>query len=268
VNGDTGTFEIQDVLAGTYTVRATQGETSAEVPITVGQADVNGFAVPLSPAVDIQIHRQLTNPPKESKGGDSVAKRFQGGFCSVFLHPPGRRAGPSYTGQPGSSSAAYRRGPDELVLSGVLPGTYRAVIRCYGDYARSVTYGTQDLLSSPMLTIQPGTVPPPIEIVTTRGGGTIHGKLEIEGGKKDVSIAILLVPKFTPSTGPETIPAGNSVNFQFGSLAPGPYAVYAFSDMRDVEFRNPAFLQSLTGGVDVQVEDNQGKKITITSLVR
>jgi uncharacterized protein (DUF2141 family) len=268
VNGDTGTFEIQDVLAGSYTVRVTQGETSAEVPITVGHGDVNGFAVQLSPAVNILIHRQLTNPSKEPESGASVAQRFLTGFCSVFLHPPGLRAGPSYTGQPGSSSAAYRRGPDELVLSGVLPGTYAAVIRCYGGYARSVTFGTQELLANPVLTIQPGTVPPPMEIMVTRGGGTILGTLEIEGGKKDTAISILLVPQFAPSTGPQMIQAGNSVNFQFGSLAPGLYAAYAFSEMREIEYRNPAFLQTLTGGVNVEVEDNQEKTMTITRLVR
>jgi hypothetical protein len=266
VNGDTGTFEIQDVLPGTYTVRATQADTSAELPVSVGRENVNGFALQLSPPVDIQIHQQLTNSQKESEDGTPLSQRVaEGGQCNVVLHPPGRRAGGTYVAGPAASRLAAH-GEDERLLSSVLPGTYRAAFECYGVYARSVTFGTQDLLVNPLLTIQPGAVPPPIELVVTRGGGTVHVKLSIESVKKDASIAILLVPQFTPSTGPVAATADNE--FEFGSLAPGPYVVYAFSTMEEMEFRNPAFLPSLSRGVSVQVVDNQEKAITIMRLER
>jgi hypothetical protein len=44
--------------------------------------------------------------------------------------------------------------------------------------------------------------------------------------------------------------------------------VYAFAGRNDLEFRNPKFLQSLTGGVSVQVDDNSEKTITLTEVVR
>ncbi|MDP8980577.1 MAG: carboxypeptidase-like regulatory domain-containing protein [Acidobacteriota bacterium] len=264
VNGDTGAFEIQDVLAGTYTVRVTQGEARGEQAIIVGEADVNGLAVQLSPAVDIQIHWRQANPPKESEADRPLAGRIRGGACNVTLHPPGRRMGPSIRAQPASSQG----GNGEMLLPGVLPGAYRAAIHCYGNYARTVTYGTQDLLANPVLTVPPGTPPPPIEIVAVRGGGTIQGTLKLEGIQPAAPIAVLLVPQFGSSTGPETTFSDGSGQFQTRSMAPGPYAVYAFTSLREVEFRNPAFLESLPGGVDVQVEDNQEKKITITRLVQ
>jgi uncharacterized protein (DUF2141 family) len=43
VNGDTGKFEIQDVIPGAYALRATQGETSAEIPVNVTPTDVDGL---------------------------------------------------------------------------------------------------------------------------------------------------------------------------------------------------------------------------------
>jgi uncharacterized protein (DUF2141 family) len=174
VNGDTGTFEIQDVLPGSFTLRATQNETSAELPISVGGEDLNGIAVQLSPAVEIQVHRQVTNPPQESEGAALFSERItKGVLCNVSLHPSGRRAGPSYTAQRSSSPGSASGGGDVMSLPGVLPGTYRAATQCYGGYAKSVTFGTQDLLLNPLVTVQPRAVPPSIEIVATRGGWNV-----------------------------------------------------------------------------------------------
>jgi protocatechuate 3,4-dioxygenase beta subunit len=271
VNGDTGVFEIQDVIPGSYTLRATQGETSAEITVNVAGADVNGLVITLSPGVEIKVHRQLANPPKED---EAAARHFgtidKGGSCSVSLHPPGRRASPSYS----TNRAAPRRtatdAKEELILSGVLPGAYRAMVQCYGSFASSVMFGTQDLLANPVLTIQPGVAPPLVEIVAIRGGGTVTGSVAIESGKKRSQIGILLVPQFMPSTGPVV---GSAINFgdtpfHIGSLAPGSYSAYAFSSIDEVEYRNPTFLQSLTGGVSVQVEDNTEKNIKIMELAR
>lgn len=269
VNGDTGTFEIQDVLPGSFTLRATQNEAAAEVPISVGGGDLNGISVQLSRAVEIQVHRQVTNPPRESEGAALFSERItRSVLCTVSLHPPGRRVGPSYTAQRSSSLGSASGGGDVSSLPGVLPGTYRATTQCYGGYAKSVTFGTQDLLVNPLVTVQPTAAPPSIEIVATRGGGVLHGTVSIESATKNSSIAVLLVPQFTPSSGPVTAHATKSGDFRLDSLAPGSYIVYAFSDINEVEFRNPAFLQALTGGVNVPVEDNQETTITIMGLVR
>jgi hypothetical protein len=266
VNGDTGTFQILDVIPGSYTVRATQDATRAEVPVNVSGADLNGLSIQLWPGVQIHIHSQLTNLPKEPEKYSPFDRITGAAVCSVSLHPPGRGSGASYHAVPSSSAGLADGGGTELLLPGVLPGTYRAAIQCNGGYARSAMFGTQDLLVNPVLTIQPGAAPPAIEIVATHGGGTVDGTVSLENVKK--VIALLLVPQFTPSTGPVTTSSGNPGKFQFAGLAPGPYTAYAFSSMEEIEFRNPVFIQSLTGGVSVQVEDNQGKSISITGLVR
>jgi hypothetical protein len=56
--------------------------------------------------------------------------------------------------------------------------------------------------------------------------------------------------------------------FEARNLAPGSYMAYAFSNPDDIEFRNPQFLQSLSGGVLVQVEDGSEKNITIPAVTR
>jgi hypothetical protein len=44
--------------------------------------------------------------------------------------------------------------------------------------------------------------------------------------------------------------------------------VYTFSHFEDIEFRNPAFLQSLSGGVNVKIEDGRTAEITLRRVVK
>jgi hypothetical protein len=156
------------------------------------------------------------------------------------------------------------------MMSKVLPGVYRSAIQCFGGYVSSAVFGTQDLLVNALLAIQPGVAPPSIEIMITRGGGTVSGTVSIESIKKGATVQILLVPQFTASTGPflAAFQLGESSYIHLPFLSPGPYNIYAFSNADDIEYRNPIFLQSLTGGVSVQVEDNSEKTVTITALAR
>jgi hypothetical protein len=51
-------------------------------------------------------------------------------------------------------------------------------------------------------------------------------------------------------------------------LAPGDYTAYAFSEWQQVEFRNPGFLQTLSGGESVRIEDGKETKVSITKVVK
>ena len=52
--------------------------------------------------------------------------------------------------------------------------------------------------------------------------------------------------------------------FQFSNLTPGDYTIYTFPKFEDVEFRNPAFLGTLSGGTRVHIEDGKIAELTIT----
>ena len=58
------------------------------------------------------------------------------------------------------------------------------------------------------------------------------------------------------------------IEFMQPFLAPGEYVAYAFSERQQIEFRNPKFLQTLSGGVSVRIEDGEEQQITITNLVK
>jgi hypothetical protein len=265
VNSDTGTFQIYDVLSGSYTLRVGQDGTAAEIAVNVNGADRDGVEVVLAAGVDIGALTRFTNEPQaEPIQAGSPGLYFLGGQCSTQLISTLRSTAHRYFSKPSAQG-------EGVTFQGVLPGTYRASISCTGAHVRSASFGTQDLLANPVVTIRPDVAPPPIEIVATYGGGSIaatfSGKLPPESRTH-----VLLVPQFEASTGPLMTAiraAGESGGqFEFRSLAPGAYLLYAFSSDEDVEYRNPKFLQSLTGGVRVEVEDNSETKVTLSGVVR
>ncbi len=160
----------------------------------------------------------------------------------------------------------------KVLIEGVFGGPHQVWIQCRNRYAVSAVSGATDLLSNPLLIVQPGVTPPPIEITSRAGGGQLHGKLTVPGHHQ--SAGVLLVPAFPASTGPETtelLPvseSGDEWDFELDSLAPGDYVAYAFSDIRSAEYRNPAFLGTLAGGTSVRIEDGKTAEITLTGLLQ
>jgi len=267
VNGDTGRFEIQNVMPGSYVLRATQQEARGEVRVTVTNSDVNGLVATLSPGVDIKVHTRFTNTVADNPiirmTRNMPIDRIDNRVCRFSLHPTGSRSEPA-SASPGNRPIDTQGDGDEQVLTGVLPGTYRATVECIGSYPRSAMLGTQDLLTHPLLSIQPG-VSAEVEILATHGGGTVRGKVASEQNLANFKILVLLIPQFKPSTGP-VMNRGGQILF-FG-LAPGTYTAYAFSNVDEVEFRNPEFLQALSGGVSVEVVDGKETTIEIPKLVQ
>lgn len=262
VNTDTGRFEMQDVVDGSYLLRATQDQNSGTVAVNVNGIDLNGISLTLFPPVDVKGSIRYTNPAQAPAVSTGAIRRGRRSACNITLHPVGRRAGPQYNSQEGESG--------EFTVKQVIPDSYRIGVRCGGAYAVSVMSGSQDLLAQPTLLVPPGAGPPPIEVAATFGGGTIQGTVSAgeKGGRRT---DVLVVPQF-PGAGPVLLGAfrqGGAGPWQFfvPSLAPGAYVLYAFSENAEVEFRNPQFLQSLRGGTRVDVTDQGTVQATITEIL-
>lgn len=272
LDGTTGKFEIIDLLPGSYTLRATQGQKArGEVAVTVKGEDVSAVALALSPPVTVtgtvrmigasrKRERQSSAAADEDANGDDVPTPA----CTVSLRAPGRRLGGWLTGRRDENGA--------FKIGNVFQGEYRVVLQCGGGYPVSAQSGGTDLLANPRLTIQPGVAPVPIEVALKPGGGSIDGKLKVS--PLPAQAGVLLVPTFSATTGPVLTLAMHSEDatdesvFEHSSLAPGDYLAYAFSTFGDLEFRDPFFLESLTGGVSVHVEDGKSSEVTLTRLVK
>lgn len=260
LNEATGTFEIDNIVPGSFTLHVTQGATGAgDVAVNVSDSDVAGVVVPLNSAVDIHMTTRLTEAPKPADPDRQV--RQSPGFCTAWLRQVRRLRAPY--------SSMLQEKSETAVIAGVLPGRYRVDIECNGAYVRSATWGTQDLLANPIVTISPDGQSP-IEVQAVEGGGRVTGTVANASGGPGV----LLVPQFDNSSGPRMMVAfsggddSGARQFRFFNLAPGAYVVYAFSNWNEVEYRNPDFLKSLSGGVSVRVDENGEQKITIAEVIR
>jgi hypothetical protein len=266
MDAGTGRFEVLGVVTGSYFLRATHEKAGAEATVNVDGSDVNGVSLTLAPGVDVRGLTVITNAPADAPTPDEPLRGLDSALCTVRLGPARGRSRESYVSEAGGSG--------EFTVRGVIAGAYRVSLECSGGYARSAMSGAQDLLADSILTIQPGAAPQPIEVVATYGGGTINGEVSAGPSSTLSSVWVLLVPQFAGSTGPVLAGAfrfpGQAGGFRFEvrDLRPGSYAAYAFLNRDDVEFRNPQFLQSLTGGVRVQAEDANKKSITITEVTR
>jgi hypothetical protein len=279
LNSDNGRFEIQDVVPGSYILRATQGtETRSEAPIHVSNSDVAAANLNLVPAVDLPYQVRVVGIPADLEDPETgkpikIEPDQLQAMCSIEVWSGGQpitqsQRVPRQVKNPDSSAGSE----PQTKLAGLLPGSYNLTIACGASYVTSALWGSQDLLANPEITIQPGAAPPPVEIVAHLGGGSVQGKLVLKSQPTEPP-GILLVPQFSGSTGPVMEPLygqGTERQFSFQSLAPGDYLAYAFSHCEDIEFRNPAFLRNLSGGVLVHVQEgaDSNAEITINGIVQ
>jgi len=285
LNTSTGRFEIQDVTPGAYLLRVEEkGKLRGEVPVMVSDSDVNDVAVSLLPPVPVSGVTRVIGAPTKAKqmpqfsrmqsiaGQRMTAEQLEEygdqtieANCSVSLHQPG--AGSQTRMPQGNRQPDQEKGT--FSIGQVFPGVYGVRAQCNGGYVTAILAGGLDLLTTPLLTVQPGVAPPSIEVQVKAGGGTLQG--ELPAGARGSSIGILTVPAFN-SAGPQMHPTQfftpENNGFTISFLAPGDYTVYAFADWQKVEYRNPSFLQALTGGVGVHIEDGKEQHISLTQVIK
>jgi len=272
LNANTGKFEITAVTAGDYILTAVQGRTGrGEIPVHLSGSGITGLVVPLWPPVTVTGTVHNIGPAPSHHQNAAGAEDDSGGYvpdpnCRVSLS--------AQTGQPQHQPpGGFAPQPNgAFSIPNLFAGQYRVRFQCWGGYVTSAMSGTADLLSNPTLTIQPGATPPPIEIALKPGGGTIHGTLAVKASKG--AAGVLAVPAFSSSTGPVFLPvvsgedSSGGGKFEFFNLAPGDYALYAFSTADQIEFRSPPVLQALTGGASVHAEDGKTSEVTLKTAVK
>jgi hypothetical protein len=264
LDGTTGRFEVLDVVPGAYTLLAAQGNTRGEIVVNVASADVGGTSITLTSPNVIHGSIHTIKSPTASSGSGEGYGADPADRCNVSLKD-GRL-------QPGVDTPPYGRGSgdNQFDIENVYPGKYRVEFHCTGGYPVSASFGVVDLLANPIVTISAATARLPIEILFRPGGGTLYAKF---AGLAPPEGSVLVVPQFSPSTGPERnmlrSACGNPRPGEavFENLAPGDYLAYGFTTS-DVEFRNPAFFQSLSGGASVHIEDGKTTEITIRDIFK
>ena len=220
----TGIWTARAIPAGSWkVVLRAQDNLYAEQVVQVTSSDVKN--IQLVPQALPSIPLMIRGVPTE--GVQSL---------TVFLRPHDTaHMGDSYPTQQ----------DDKSLFQQVLPGKYRTIVPQAGrECVDSITAGSVDLTRS-MLTIIPGSQPPPIQLATTENCAGVIGK--VQGNMKTTNGFVILIPESLaqePLIMQSAVPDGS---FTISGLAPGNYHAYAFSSIDDLEYANPDALAELSG---------------------
>jgi hypothetical protein len=256
-NPGTGAFELREIVNGSYLLRAQQGNRIGEAAITVKDGDAAPIEITLFPPVDVRVNVRSTNKPPVDESSQQLFRQQGMEPCQVSL------AAEKLTGAVSQRDYGYFSDRPQAVAMGI----YRVQFDCVNSWVQSALMGQQDLLSDPVVHIQGGESQPPIEILATWGGGTLHGHVEAAGSPEELHL--LVVPRASHSTGPVDVPWSvddDDKDFTFPNLAPGAYTLYAFR--KDVEYRNPEFVQKLTGGQAIQIDGDKVQEVTVREVIQ
>jgi len=227
VNAASGEFRAYGLTDGAYVIRAVQGDASGEAAVNVSGADVGGVLIELAPAVPVRAVIRFEGPewrPQQLPKWVSLTLRRQG---LIRLRDDDGRLQTASFDQNGSAR-----------FDGVPAGRYRFTVAGPG-YLASVALGQVDLLERGELTVPPGGLAEPIEVVMRNDGCRVSISLP-EGVDH-----YLLVP----DGGPASLQArrgrvwgeqkkANSV------VAPGEYQVWTWSGEEDWESVDPEVLRA------------------------
>jgi len=248
-NAATGSFQVSNVTAGSYLLRATEGEGDyrmrGEQPVNVS-ADVNNVALSLAGSVVLQgIVRVAAAsgaaPPPPN--------------CAVKLSP----ASAWLSGEDAIETATGEDGAFQV--TGVLPGRYRLRLDCANGYISSARFGDADLLARNEVVISPGIVPPPIEAALDTDGAALDVTTAFDG--KPASAWVLLLPD-----GGDDLHVRLAVcrdKLSLTGIAPGDYHAYGWTGSPEqFEYANPDIRPAWASrAVSVHVSEHDHQSLTL-----
>ena len=235
-----GTFEIQAVPAGTYTLKAfSHVETQtlrAEIPLTV-TTNLDNVSLALTPAPFIRITVRMDS--RDASNPNRPGWNPQRPPVTVRLIPSALLGV-----EPSSNFVQQTLGVQVMGLQDVEPGKYTAEVMPWGPwFVQSAQYGPTNLLSEDV-TVAPGQTYP-IEIVLRDDGATLMGNLQ-SSPRNGTDATVVVVPQPASRRVAKVSQFGSQSGFTMNGLAPGDYLAFAFDRIDDLEFANADALQPYT----------------------
>jgi hypothetical protein len=236
VNVANGIFGVADVTPGTYVLQAYTSDTGpmfmGETPVTVGDSDLTGLTIAMSPPADLTVHVDV--PPLADA---NLRARVAGVTGSVQAVPMDRRLLP-----PNFPMLFSRAQPDgTLVLNGLLPGRYELLINLPGPwYVASASQGDMDVLTGGFTVTAAGAQDVTIRGAT--GGGTLQGKIDTTDAGKEWTVALFST---TGGRAPILLEAFEGQLADPIIVPPGDYDVYVWPDSKQIAYREPETFSSL-----------------------
>jgi hypothetical protein len=243
VDPATGHFEFRGVTPGDWIVTAGCFDQGAQMfgtgEVVVSDSDTEGLTVAMGKAIELTGSVNVEGANAQSANLRSVY---------VALRP-------SKDGSQPAMGASLKE-DGSFSLAGVQPGEYVLATRAQEPwYVKSVRMGGREIGGGPF-TVSATGGDGLIEITLATGGGEINGTV-VDGTTPALEGFVLIL-----GAGQERVlRIDGTGKFHVGSLAPGDYTAFAFTDLTDIEYTNPDVMQhfsaariSVTEGARQQTE--------------
>ncbi len=233
VRGVSGTFDMPNVLPGSYFLAIDQNEEKdkhyyARVPIEVGNSDIDNLQVTLVEGMELNGRIRI-------EGASDV------NLASAMVFLKARDM------QFGSTPNSRVKADGTFTLSSVPPGWHRVVFGgpTPGLYIKSIRFGDDDALINGLNASGPNT----IEIVLSSKGGQIDGQTS-PGAR------VGLVPRSGLAEFFKATTADPEGRYSFRAVAPGDYLVLAMEEAEADLLRDPEFIKKYeSSGESVSIKE-------------
>jgi hypothetical protein len=250
-----GSFEISDVAPGSYVLAAFWGDEgkfySAQQVLEVGDADLEGVALTITPGTTINGHIVWAGRPSMEK--DEL---------SVSALPVG--VGLGYQGP----SRVSRE--NSFTLRNIGEGHFRAEVSGQSKdcYLKEVHYGQADGLKNGF-TVTKGEAGN-LEIAISSQGARVQGTVMDANGLPLAGVAVALVPdaprrdEFRLYKTENTDQYGH---FDLRGIAPGEYRVFSWEEVEQDAWQDGDFLKPFENkGEHVILNDDDKKEVQVTVI--
>jgi len=241
-----GTFEIQNVVPGSYNLTAfetVQNQLlSARMRVEVGYGNVENVNLTLSPGVDIagKVTFEDSKPPQQ----------FQMNRLRVQLAPT--------EDLPVGNAQAQVMDDGTFVLSSVAAMSYRLTVTgVSGGYVIGGRYGNADAFGE-LMQVETGRVIP-LSVQLGFTAGSVTGTVDDLQGQPFPAATCVLIPSVRGRVDLyKTATSDQNGKFNFANVPPGDYKLIAWEDVPSGAYLDQTFLKLYEG---------QGQSITVNKGV-
>ncbi|HET9943263.1 MAG TPA: carboxypeptidase-like regulatory domain-containing protein, partial [Terriglobia bacterium] len=256
VHSSNGTFDIHGVIPGVYTLLAISGDRAGKVTIDVGETDVEGIRIPVSPGVPVAGRVQID--------GQAVANSVMGSL-RVSLRPDPLL--------PGLPIPASNVGPDgSFMIAQAMPGNYLVTLQPFqaappvavaqranamppapqrggpplaalpaglqNAFVKSVRLGAVDVLTNGLnIETQPGAT---LEVVIDANPGRVEGDV---GRVPNATVVLVPAARMRRPDLYKSMLTDVEGRFDFQGVTPGEYLLVAWDDVEPGAWMNADFLR-------------------------
>jgi hypothetical protein len=230
-----GTFQIQNVVPGSYNLTAIQPAQdkflSARTRVEVGYGNVENINLTLNPGIDIS--------GKIAVDDSKTPQQFQMNRVRVQLTPS--------EDLPVGNVQAQVQDDGTFVLNNVAAMNYRITVNGLSNgYVISGRYGNSDAFND-LLQVETDRANP-LVVQVGFSPGSVSGTVEDSHGQPFQAATCVLVPASRGRVDLyKTVSSDQTGRFNFANVAPGDYKLVAWEDVPSGAYLDPAFFKQYEG---------------------